>query len=128
MLHVVMRNNIKDKLDLVGMSVSLLCALHCAILPIILTVGVVQKLDWLDSPKLEAIFIISSLSIAGYSLTRSYRNVHQSIFPIAVAVLGFAIFFTGLYNCVQHHVILTSVGGITVLISHLLNYRLLHQK
>jgi hypothetical protein len=96
--------------------------------PIILTIGVFQKFEWLDSPLLEVIFIITSLAVAGYSLTRSYLKVHNSIVPLVIAIIGFLIFFTGLYDGAQYHIILRSIGGIIVLLSHLLNFRMLHQR
>ena len=114
-------------LDFLGFSASMLCAIHCALLPFVMTVGTLGGLSWLDTPWIEISFILLSVVLASLSLYPAYNKGHKDAKPLKVAAIGFLLLFLsrlgGHGTAVE--VIPIVGGGVLIAISHFLNWRLL---
>lgn len=113
-------------LDLVGFGASLLCALHCTLLPLALTLGTLAGAHWLLNPLGEWIFIGTSMGIAGWSLLRSYFNQHHNILPLFIASIGFIGLILAQKVFVSNAHWLMATGGALVAYAHFYNWQLLH--
>ncbi len=127
-MNSVMKNQfIGFHLDFVGFSASLLCAIHCAALPFLLTMAPLAGLRFLDNPWIEYAIIILSVFIASRALIHSYLKHHKKLLALIVALAGFILIGTGQLLHVEHaewqEVLFTSVGGTTVAVAHLINWR-----
>lgn len=112
-------------LDHLGMTASILCAIHCALLPICLTVLPLLGLEFLANPWVEVTMILVSVMLAVFSLLTSYRNQHRRLLPFMILFAGFAFIFAGHYAGVEIlEAILVPTGGFTVAAAHLVNWRL----
>ncbi len=127
MLHLGMEEKYRTKADIIGMAVALLCALHCSILPIAITFGVISSSSNLDHTFVEVLFLLVSFSIAFISLWYSYKKKHNNSKPLLIASLGFFIFLLGLANFVGGHIIMTTAGGLLIALSHFINWRISHK-
>jgi len=117
------KNNIE--LDKVGMWLSGVCAIHCSVLPIMLAFGVGSSLGWMLSHEFEMIILIISLCVASYSLIEGYIKVHRNAKVILLAILGFALLVIGHEITIQYlGATLSTLGGVSILISHFINFRL----
>jgi hypothetical protein len=104
------------------MSASLACAVHCAVLPLLLAALPAIGLAWLDSAWVDWTMVALAAVIA----LRAHRGgytVHRRCLPIGVAVAGLLIIITTI--CVfkgsaSHHYIQAS-GAVVVASSHFLN-------
>jgi hypothetical protein len=110
--------------DRAGMSASLACAVHCALLPLALAALPALGLAWLDSPWVDWSMVIVALGIALRAHRGGYR-LHRSCLPAGVAMAGIAIIVAAL--CVlkgsaSHHYVQAS-GAVMIAGSHLLNHR-----
>lgn len=116
---------IRSYLDVLGFSASFLCAVHCLLMPLILSFGLVGGLGWLESPVVEWTFIISTLIMASWSLFGSLPR-HRNKRPIFIAALGFAILFG--IHLLEHHIghYFAAIGGVLIAYAHYLNWHLLH--
>lgn len=113
-------------LDLVGLCTSLLCALHCSALPILLSLSPLAGLQFLNDPKVEYTFILLSFSIASYALVYGYRRHHQRAMPLVIMSLGFIlIVISHLQGSEPLEVVLTTSGAVSIAISHLINWKLI---
>ena len=113
--------------DFIGSSASLLCALHCAALPLLLSLAPLAGLGFLRNPWIEYSVILLSLSIASYALMHGYRRHHQPRALVWVAV-GFVLIGTGhLSSAEWKEITLTSGGATMVAIAHLINWRQIKQ-
>jgi len=111
-------------LDFLGFSASVLCALHCAALPFLLTLAPLAGLQFLDNPWIEYTFILLSLLIASNALIHGYRRHHQKSLPLIVAFAGFVLIALGrLIELEWSEILFTSCGGITIAIAHLINWK-----
>lgn len=110
-------------LDFLGFSASMVCALHCMALPLVMTFSALSGLAWLENPWIEAIFIGLSFGIASWSLTRSYR-LHQQMAAIRIVVIGFVFIIVSRFADHGWEPILAAVGGMTIAGAHWKNWRL----
>ena len=119
--------NIRERinLDALGISASLLCAVHCSLLPVLLTLGALGGLSWLGHPLVEAVFIGLSLILAVASLLPSWRKVHGRIEPITLVLAGFALIVISHMLHAHHEPALMALGGLLIALAHLFNWRLM---
>lgn len=117
-------------LDRIGATGSLLCAIHCALIP--LAVAVLPSLGvalWLDDG-LESAFVTFA-SLFGVSvLAWSYRR-HRTMRALGLllpglAALWLAVLYPPLHHSVVLHAVVMTFGGTLVGLAHLANLRLTH--
>ncbi len=110
-------------LDFLGFSASLLCAIHCAAIPFLLSFSTLIGLQFLANPLIELLMIFISLIIASLALIHGYRKHHKKITPIIVVLAGFLLIFAG---HISHHevseMVLVPVGATIVAIAHFINW------
>ncbi len=113
--------------DFVGFGTSLLCALHCMLMPLILLLGIFEGAHWLMNPLGEWIFIGTSIGIASWSLLPSYFNKHHNMRPLLIAGLGFlGLFFAQIMFVTIVHGLM-AVGGGLIAYAHFYNWQLTYQ-
>ena len=113
--------------DFFGFGASLLCALHCILMPLVFSLGIIAGGHWLMNPLGERIFIGISIGIAGWSLLQSYFNRHQNIRPLLIAGLGFLGLFLALARVISNVHGLMAIGGGLIALAHYYNWQLVHQ-
>lgn len=120
-----MRNNfISLNLDFVGFSASLLCAVHCAALPFLLSVLPLAGLHFLHHPFIEYTIILFSFFIASKSLSHGYSRHHKNIHPLLIVALGFLLIGLGHALPIEWTEIgLTVLGATFVSVAHILNWK-----
>lgn len=112
-------------LDKIGITASSACAIHCALLPFILTLLPLWGLEFLATPLLEITMICLSAIIGSWSLSKSYRRSHQNLLPIVLLVAGFAFILIGHFSGIEAiEPILIPLGGFTIAGAHFFNLRL----
>lgn len=112
-------------LDRAGVSASLACAVHCAVLPLLLAALPAIGLAWLDSPWVDWTMVALAAAIALHAHRGGFQ-VHRRCLPAGVAVTGLLIIVTTicvLKGSANHHYIQAS-GAVVVASSHFLNRHL----
>lgn len=119
---------IRTYLDLLGISASFLCAVHCLVMPLILSMGLIGSMSWLESPWVEWSFIFSTLALASWSLLASLPK-HRNYTPLLVAGVGFVLIVV-LHHLFEHSIghYFSAVGGVLVAYAHYLNWRLMRPR
>lgn len=115
--------------DRVGMVGSMLCAVHCALLPFVIAVlpalGV-GALPWIDIDQAFTVFAtvlgVTTLSW-GYRRHRAFRAWLMLIPGLALVWLGS---FTSLHDHSTAHVVVMVGGGLAIAAAHFVNLRLSH--
>ncbi|MEO8748348.1 MAG: MerC domain-containing protein [Rhodanobacter sp.] len=124
------RQNVKSRgwqlADRVGTGASLLCAIHCAVLPFVLVLLPVMGLGFLANDRFESGFVMFASVLAMIVLTRGFRR-HQQPLPLVLAVLGIALLLLGVTSVMGHsvmlHSVLVSSGGLSLASAHFFNLR-----
>ena len=117
--------HIHRKIDSLGASAAILCALHCMLLPLFITVLPLAGLGILGDHSVEAAFLIGTVILATLSLcwgTRVHGNRGLLIY-LAIAVLCF-VGAHGLTQGELGHAALMTIGGLLMSYGHILNRRL----
>ena len=116
--------------DRVGMVGSMLCAVHCALLPFVIAalpaLGI-GALPWVDIDQAFTVFAtflgVTTLSW-GYRRHRAFRAWLMLIPGLALVWLGS---FTSLHDHSTAHMVVMVVGGLAIAAAHFVNLRLSHR-
>lgn len=117
-------------LDRLGISASLLCAVHCAILPLAMTVLPLLGVGFLAHGWFEVAMVALSVVIGVLSLGRSYR-IHKQLNPIFMMIAGAVILLFNLLGHSSHnetlealHPFIALLGGVMIISAHRVNMKL----
>jgi MerC mercury resistance protein len=80
--------------DAIGISASLACAIHCALLPLFFSSLPLLGINILHNYQFEFGMILVSFAIGAYSLYHGYKKHHHSFKPIILFSMGIAIMFS----------------------------------
>lgn len=120
----------RSLLDRLGAFGSLLCAIHCALLPVLIaTLPSLGVATWLGS-SFEAGFVIFATGLGLFSTLWGYRR-HHALRALSLVVPGLLVLWLGvlyrpLHESVLPHAIAMTLGGTLVGLGHLANLRLNH--
>jgi hypothetical protein len=118
-----------DKADRVGFAASLLCAIHCATLPLLLAAAPALGLElggWVDVDQAIVVFAtvlgLSTLSLGW----RRHRAFHAWLLLVPGLALVWAGAFSPLHDHDLTHALVMTAGGLLLACAHLVNLRLTH--
>jgi hypothetical protein len=108
--------------DALGITTSLACAIHCALLPLFLTSLPVFGIELIENTSLEVTMIVIAFFIGMYSLYHGWKKHHHSFVPIIIFSFGF-IFLVAKVFFIEYEkwLLIPGVGGIVA--AHILNYK-----
>ncbi len=114
---------IRINYDVLGISVSLACAIHCAILPLVLTSLPVLGTNIINHTGFELSMIAVSAVIGLISLWHGYNKHHHRIQPALLFVAGILLLASKqLFSIKEIYILIPAV--IIIIWAHWLNYRL----
>jgi hypothetical protein len=113
-----MKNKILDR---IAIATSLCCALHCALVPILLTITALSGLQFLRNPLIEWCLIILGFILAYLSLNSSLKQ-HQNHTPKNMSIIGVSFLVLSRLNIVgSMEVVFTCLGSLFLIIAHFKN-------
>jgi hypothetical protein len=123
------RKALQGRVDRFGALASMLCAIHCALLPLIFGVLPALGLGFLAGHAFEQVFVSFAILLASISLLFGLRR-HGSYRAILFLVPGILLLVVGMLGGAEHsnpwHASVVSIGGTMIALSHLINLRLVH--
>ena len=118
--------NIKLNWDALGIGTSILCAIHCALLPVLVTTLPVFGINIVHNLVFEWGMIALAFVVGSYSLFHGYIKHHRSIKPVLIFSVGF-IFLILKQFFTQFEIPLLFVAVACIISAHYYNYRLCHR-
>ena len=121
------KKSISSHLDLLGIVASMTCALHCAAVPILLTMGTLGGMSWISNPEIEQFFLVVSALIAAVVMINGYFKDNIGIYTLIAFLVGFTLLVVGSFLHHDHvheggyDFVITAVGGISVALAHFFN-------
>ena len=113
---------VKINWDAAGIATTLACAIHCAVLPLILGSLPILGMNIVNNVAFEYFMIALAFAIGSYSLWHGYRKHHHSTTPLVVFALGFAFLIAKqLWHHYQYWLLPFAI--IFIISAHLLNYK-----
>ncbi len=117
---------IKLNWDALGIATSIACAIHCALLPVLVTSLPVFGINIVDNLYFEWGMIAIAFLVGGYSLFHGYIKHHRSFLPILIFSTGFLfLVLKQFFDELEISFLLLAVA--LIISAHYYNYRLCHQ-
>jgi hypothetical protein len=117
-----LKTNFKINWDALGITASLACAIHCALLPLIFTSLPVFGFNIIENEFFEIVMVVMAFGIGIYSLYHGYKKHHHNLLPIAVFTAGFIFLVLKLFLVeYENWLLVPAVCGI--IFAHIINYR-----
>lgn len=117
-----MNGKYKINWDAVGISASLACAIHCALLPLFLTSLPLFGINIIHNLFFEAGMVLLAFCIGLYSLSHGYRKHHHKRIPLILFSSGIVLLVLKLFFI--HYETWLLIPAVTLIIlGHVLNFR-----
>jgi hypothetical protein len=115
---------ISSRLDNIGMTASTLCAIHCAIVPLLITTLPLIGLGFLANPRVEWSMIILALMLGVSSIGSSYFRTHHRPLPLLLLCGGFLVIIAG-HTLITGwaEAVIVPCGGLIIATAHFVNYK-----
>lgn len=118
--------NIKLNWDAMGIATSIACAIHCALLPVLVTTLPVFGINIIDNVFFEWGMIALAFIVGSYSLFHGYFKHHRSFTAIKIFATGF-IFLVLKQFFHQFEYLFLAIAVILIITAHYYNFRLCHK-
>ena len=120
----------RSLIDRFGAAGSLLCAIHCALLPLAIAVLPSLGLVILGSQGFERAFVAFATLLGVFSVLWGYRR-HRAVRALSLLIPGLitlwaVVLYQPLHHMVLPHAIAMTFGGSLVGLAHIANLRLNH--
>lgn len=112
--------------DTIGISASLACAIHCALLPLFLTSLPLFGINIIKNKSFEIGMILLAFSVGVYALYHGYKKHHHKWLPLVVFSAGF-LFLVMKEFIIEYEAWLLIPAVIMIVSAHLLNFRFCRQ-
>lgn len=114
-----------SKVDKLGATISGACAVHCAITPLLITLGPLLGLSFLTDRRFETAIILLALGLASISLAWGFAKKHRQFLPLGIMLFGIAAISIAQFELLEFpEPALMAFGGLSIAVSHIVNARL----
>jgi hypothetical protein len=109
--------------DTLGITASVACAIHCAILPLFLSSLPLFGINIINNAVFEGGMIILAFTIGSYALWHGYKQHHHRVIPLLIFSFGFIFLVLKEFFIVYERWLL--IPAVLLIVSaHFLNFRL----
>ena len=114
---------VKLNWDALGITTSVLCAIHCAVLPVIATSLPFFGINIIHNRTFEWSMIIFALLVGSYALVHGHIKHHQYYGPLALFLTGFCFLVVKqFFTAYEYWFLVPAV--ILIISAHYYNYKL----
>jgi len=115
--------------DRLGVAGSLVCALHCALLPVGISLAPTLGALGVGVVDLDQAFVMFASALGIFTLSLGYRK-HRALKALALLVPGLLMLWLGAFTTLHDHsllhALLMTLGGLLIAAAHVANLRLSH--
>ena len=109
--------------DIMGMLTSALCAIHCALLPVVVSSLPVFGVNIIHNAYFEWSMIGLAFAIGSYSLLHGFNRHHRSSLPLLIFFFGFLLLLLKqFFHPYENWFLILAVP--LIICAHFINYRL----
>lgn len=108
--------------DALGITASVACAIHCALLPLFLTSLPLFGINIINNIFFEAGMILLAFCIGAYSLFHGFRQHHHSKWPLVLFSIGIVLLIVKEFF-VAYEAWLLVPAATLIIVAHVVNYR-----
>jgi hypothetical protein len=107
--------------DALGIATSVACAIHCAVLPLLLTSLPVFGVNIVENAGFEFLMIALAFAIGLYALYHGFRKHHRKILPVLLFSAGIS-FLLAKQCWLKWHLWFLIPAVILIVTAHYINY------
>lgn len=112
----------QSHIGFLGLSASILCAIHCVSMPFILSASALGTTQFITNPIIEITLIVVSILFGFSVIKKGYSNHNKkAIFALFIASSIFLLVFGIIIH--DHESPISSIGGVGIALSFLLNWK-----
>jgi divalent metal cation (Fe/Co/Zn/Cd) transporter len=112
----------KINYDALGIAASSACAIHCAVLPLLLTSLPILGVNIINNIGFEIFMIVLAMGVGLYSLNHGFKRHHHQKLPMVIFIGG--MIFLLLKQVLHAYQLWLLIPGVSMIIAaHYLNYR-----
>ena len=112
----------KINYDALGIAASVACAIHCAVLPLIMSSLPILGINIINNFWFEIFMIVLAMGIGLHSLTHGFKKHHHRVLPIIVFIIGISLLLVKqIFHQYQIWFLVPAV--ILIVSAHYINYR-----
>jgi uncharacterized membrane protein YoaK (UPF0700 family) len=109
--------------DAFGIAASVACAIHCAVLPLILSSLPLFGINIIENQGFEFLMIALAFVVGIYSLYHGRKRHHHSYYPMVLFAAGISLLF--IKSMLHSHSLMLLLPAVSlVVIAHYLNFKL----
>ena len=112
--------------DIIGIGTSVACAIHCALLPLVMSSLPLFGINIIHNVFFEWGMIALAFAVGSYSLFHGYIKHHGSLIPVFIFSAGFIfLLLKQVFRQAEYWLLVSAV--ILIICAHLYNFRLCQQ-
>jgi hypothetical protein len=112
--------------DVIGIATSIACAVHCAMLPLMMSSLPLFGVNIIHNTFFEWGMIALAFVVGSYALFHGYAKHHRSLIPVFIFSSGFVfLVLKQFFHQVENWLLVPAV--ILIISAHYYNYRLCHK-
>jgi hypothetical protein len=112
----------KINYDALGIAASVACAIHCAVLPLVMSSLPILGINIINNFWFEIFMIVLAMGIGLHSLTHGFKKHHHRLLPIIVFVIGISLLLVK-QILHQYQIWFLVPAVILIVAAHYINYR-----
>lgn len=106
-----------------GIAASIACAVHCAVLPLLISSLPIFGVNIIHNITFEYGMILLAFCVGSFSLFHGYRKHHGRLLPLLFFTIGI-VFLLAKQRWLDHEQVLLSLAVTCIVWAHLLNFKL----
>ncbi len=115
--------NYKSRGDLISVIASIVCAIHCILLPIFFSTLPLMGLELIENVWIELSSILVTLIVGGKAIYKGYISHHRNILIVFLFLHGIVIFLISDFIPAQvNQVLIKLLGAICIIAAHIYNW------
>jgi len=118
-----MQRSYKGRWDVLGVSVSAICVVHCIVLPLFITTLPIAGIELLENRWLELATILVSVLAGSIAIIRGYLKFHRNASVLWMLAIGLALMMTASLTHDHGEALLKLTGAGLIVSAHIRNYR-----
>ena len=119
-----MKENINHTTTRIGLFLSVACAIHCMLMPVVLVSFPVLSNSFLHDPVMEWGLLAILVSLGIFTMDHYKKKHHGSSLPTRLFALGSLVCASALILHSALHIWLMVAGSMVIALSHAINIRL----
>jgi len=124
-MRVIKKSSYRSRWDAIGISASMVCAVHCVALPLLVSSVPFLGIELLSNKIFEAVMIGTSLLVGCWALFTGYRRRRRYGWPVALFAVGMFFLLYGTIRIIpkNEEIVFKALAAASIVTAHAFNWK-----